>query len=377
VVNGKEENLDLLEAAAVLVAHKTGTPVTPDDLSRSLGRYLQEIRAQLKPNADPGDKIDGLNRVLIPALRSGRETEFRGLFEAFGLEAGGCTYSCLLYWIAADTLGVPVEPIFIPRHVFLCHRSPRGTRFIETTSKGESLTIEEYRKRQLTGDITRSETLPEDEGALASYLRPATRRQFVASMICFGDGRKATSTDSYDDAIRAAPDFYYPLKLLGGYYAVHRDYEKAEATLSKAIALAPYVPGLFGSRGSGRFLEAKFAGAMEDLDAALHLAPNYAQFHLLKAFILEKQGRTQEAVASCKRAVECFPTGSEFWKFHSALLKKLKKYEEAIQSATKAIEYGPDHAEYYQQRAELWAMVGDESKYDADLRKARELTGRN
>lgn len=369
-----DEEIDLVEAAMVLALDRSGTARPYSTLSRSLEPWLAKVRSSLPSDAGPSQKIEALNSILLPAIRTGRQGEFSWLFEVFGSDRGGCIYSVLLYTIAAEALGVRVTPVIIPRHVFLCHQSPEGRRNIETTGRGEHLTADEYRALFFsTGEPSRIETLPEEPAALDKCMAPATRRQFVATLICGADPRQAKNTDDFDAAERIAPGFYYPLKLKAGYLASKGMWASSEELLGRVIALAPYLPGLYGSRAGGRIVLKKEDLALKDIDAALALAPHYPQYHLLKGLIHYQSGRLEDALACLGTAVGEAPGAAEFRSQRGSILRKAKRYKEAIEDYTKAIELDPRRAAYYQARAELWAILGEEAQYDRDREKAKAL----
>lgn len=80
-----------------------------------------------------------------------------------------------------------------------------------------------------------------------------------------------------------------------------------------------------------------------------------------------------EALQSYGRALELAPSVTLFWTDRAWIAMRMKKYPEAIADYSKAIDCAPSEARTYELRAKAWAMVGDEEKYNADLRKAKAL----
>jgi tetratricopeptide (TPR) repeat protein len=367
--------IDLVEAATVFASHRLGSSCPASAIPRFLEPRLEKVRARLRPSSTPNAKIDALNEELLPAIRRSGATELRWLHETLGADNGECAVNSLLYLIAADQIGLRLEPVVVPTHVLVCHRTPERRRNIETTDRGQQLSSEEYRLALLK-DPTTLNALPELPDALDRALAPCTRRQFVAALLCQAGAKsgKGVLREDLEAAARLAPDSYVPLKQLEGYYAARDDNAKWDEFASKAIALAPYLPGLYCARANCRLIVGKFAPAMEDAEASLKLAPNAARFHFTKGLILTRFGQFQEALGPYSRAIAAAPPSAEYLDFRAMALERLKKFDEAIEDCTRAIALDPTKADYYERRARLWAMVGDEEKYEADRKRAKELS---
>jgi tetratricopeptide (TPR) repeat protein len=50
---------------------------------------------------------------------------------------------------------------------------------------------------------------------------------------------------------------------------------------------------------------------------------------------------------------------------------KLKEYDKAIADYTKAMELDPENADYYDERAEVYDMLGNSSKAQQDRKKGK------
>ena len=235
------------------------------------------------------------------------------------------------------------------------------------------MTSEEIRML-LSRDRTSINLLPEIPEALEKALHPSTRRQFVAALLCQGAKTRQKGEEDLELAARLAPDFHGPPTMLGGYWALRDDFARAEKDLGRAIELAPFLPGLYAARASDRMVLGK-PGSLEDIDEALRLAPNAPRFHHIKGLVLYRAYRFADAASSFGRSIDGAPKSAEYRIFRAMAYERLKNYAASIEDCTKAIELAPAVAKYHERRAKLWAMVGDEPKYEADLRKAKELSG--
>ncbi len=72
------------------------------------------------------------------------------------------------------------------------------------------------------------------------------------------------------------------------------------------ISLNQNVASYYFERGVCKF-NLRYKSAMEDFDAAIGLEPENAYFHSGKAFLLDKLGRLNEAIASYQRSLELDP----------------------------------------------------------------------
>jgi hypothetical protein len=186
VMKDPDKELDLIEAATVLASHRLGTRYLPSAIPSFLHPVLARVQARLRLPSSPNEKIDAINEELVPALRRARATELKWLHEALGSEDGDCVVNSLLYLVAGDAIGLRLQPVLIPSHSFVSHFDGKARRNIETTDRGQHWSQEEYRAFLLRDDPTAANVLPELPDQLEQALRPCTRRQFVAVLLCQG-----------------------------------------------------------------------------------------------------------------------------------------------------------------------------------------------
>jgi tetratricopeptide (TPR) repeat protein len=381
LIQQQDEEPDLIEAATVLACDRQGIRRPYTDIQRDLVPFVASARKRLRPSSTADEKIAALNDVVLPAIHEGLANKFAWLANTFQApddetgKAGRCFVSSLLYLIAAEMLQLRVEMFPLPHHVALCHITPARRRNIECTDQGQHLGIPQYRLRLLKTDPDNIESVPEVKAAEEKYCAPLTRRQLTAAMVCQSAGRGPSTEESLKAATRLAPNYSYPWKILSGYYCSGNRYADAEEAASKGIACAPDVPALYAARAMNRMLQNKLEPALEDIERALDLSPRYPKYHQSKGLILIQADRSREASAWLAKAVEGAPHSAEFWWFRGVCHAKLKEYREAAEAYTRAILIDPKNGTYYDRRAKMWAMLGDEERWEADSRKAKELGG--
>jgi regulator of sirC expression with transglutaminase-like and TPR domain len=369
-----DEEVDLAEAAAVLAAERLRTKRSYFAIPDALKPHVERAKGSLRPDASAEEMIQALNREVLPAISRKGMKDFLWVHEAFGSEAGPCVSNSLLYLLAADSLGLPLEIVCIPQHVYLCHIEGERRRNIETTSRGESLLPKEYQK--LLWSFPSPAAFPEDPDALKAFIAPAGRRRFL-SILLVASGIPAKSDDEVerdlDDAFRLTPSFHLPVAARAARYGSAKQLEKAEELATRAISLAPFDPMPLALRGLLRKQRQRQKEAIEDYEAALRLAPHGAFYHYSKVALLDQQGRTWEVLDACTKAIENDPGVWLFWMTRAFHLGRQKKYTEAAADLTRAIELNPREADLYAARARTWAMIGDEDKFNADTKKAAEV----
>lgn len=371
-INAKDREPDLVLAATVLASHRSGHSIASSKIARWLNPILKRTRARTGALSSPNERLDVLVAELVPVLQSKGPSELRWLHESLGADEGPCAVNSLMFLIAGDELGLKLEPILIPSHVLVSHQSEQKRRHIETTDQGQHWSIEEYRMFLLRTP-TSLHQLAETPEALAKAFRSVHRRHFLAMLLCQGAGKRKDGLADLELAARLAPDSHLPAQKLGGYHATLNDFALAEDYMSRAITLAPHLPGLLSARASNRVLLSKYEAAIQDVEAALRMAPHVPRYHQTLGLAYFRARRFEEAQKAFSRAADGAPREAEYQIFNAMALEKLEKYAEAIEACTTAIQLHPKKAEYYRRRSKLWAIVGDEARFKADLETAKEL----
>ena len=125
--------------------------------------------------------------------------------------------------------------------------------------------------------------------------------------------------------------------------AIAAGFEQARAAAEKAVALAPDLPDGFLARGGGRAaMQSDYAGAGEDLQRALALAPENADvlFTYAVAF-LRPTGRLAEAAATLRKACEADPLNARFWGALGGTLVFLSEFGPAREALNRSLEISP------------------------------------
>lgn len=139
----------------------------------------------------------------------------------------------------------------------------------------------------------------------------------------------------------------------GDVFLKAKDYRSALAEYSKAVSTAPY------------YINAYWKRAIASAESALQ-DPNAVNNELLSS-----------SMADFDKVLKIRPEFAEGYYVRALVMIKLKKWENAMADLTKAISLNPKKAEYYDHRANVYRVLGDDAKKMADIRKSNELRGIN
>ena len=113
--------------------------------------------------------------------------------------------------------------------------------------------------------------------------------------------------------------------------------------------------------------------ALEYLNQAIHLDPNYVEVYMFRGFALEKKGEYDRAIKNYSRAIELNPKYVEAYYFRGSAWRKKGQYDKAISDYSRAIELNPKYASAYNYRGSTWGKKGEYDKAIIDFNRAIEL----
>ena len=116
--------------------------------------------------------------------------------------------------------------------------------------------------------------------------------------------------------------------------------------------------------------------ALEYLNQAIHLDPNYVEVYIFRGFALEIKGEYDRAIKNYSKAIELNPKYVEAYYFRGSAWRKKGEYDRAIKNYSKAIELNPKYVEAYNDRGSTWGKKGEYDKAIIDFNRAIELDPR-
>jgi TolB-like protein/DNA-binding winged helix-turn-helix (wHTH) protein/cytochrome c-type biogenesis protein CcmH/NrfG len=200
--------------------------------------------------------------------------------------------------------------------------------------------VAEALKIKLLGDTTERIEVggTRNPAAYDAYLRGASAYWQASSA-----SENKSVRASYQEAVRLDPNFalaYAAWSLaLGGYAgnfahgsAVGEAYHQAQAPALKAVALAPELAEGHLALALVRTHSLDFAGASDEFQRAMALAPGNARVLRDYGEFAVQMGRTDAGIAAARRAAALDPLNTESHAYLSGNLRFARRYDEALAS---------------------------------------------
>ena len=155
--------------------------------------------------------------------------------------------------------------------------------------------------------------------------------------------------------VKLPSSYYFEL---GHLYYNSSDYNKAIESLDKAIEIKPDYAGAWYNKGIVLGKLKHPDEALKAFDKAIEITPNYTDAWYNKGVALGELGRYKEALKAYDKAIKIKPNYANAWHNKGVVLIYLKKYNEAVKCFDKAIELKPDFAEaWYNKGVALGNLV--------------------
>lgn len=176
-----------------------------------------------------------------------------------------------------------------------------------------------------------------------------------------------------NDAAELYPDNQFVFVNRGNIYSDYlKDYKRAIDDYNKTIELNdkfswPYLNRALVYRKLNRNDD-----ALVDYNKALELDPHYSSAYNSRAWMYCQQGKYEEALVDIDKALELKPNEANYLDTRACAYMGLKRYKEALADMDTAIKLSPE-GEYYNRRGEIYRLMGNEDKAQADFTKAKKL----
>ncbi|HVY91434.1 MAG TPA: tetratricopeptide repeat protein [Bryobacteraceae bacterium] len=155
-------------------------------------------------------------------------------------------------------------------------------------------------------------------------------------------GDRAQSEQYFNEALRRAPNSTIIMLEFANAELEWQQFAKAEATLRRAVTLAPRDPVAWGLLGQSLFQQGKGAEAKAALNKALSLDPDLAEPHNYLAAMLVSQGDLDGAEREFRAALRILPGNVEWQANLAGLLASRGSVPEARYLFERAIKLKPD-----------------------------------
>jgi len=179
---------------------------------------------------------------------------------------------------------------------------------------------------------------------------PELASAFSQALALHQAGRLADAEKMYRIILKAQPDHFDSLHLLGVIFHQRGDHAEAVRQIDVALKINPKMASAYSNRGVALGELKRFEEALASYDKALALKPDYAEAFYSRGNVLRELKRLEEALASYDKALALKPDYADAFNNRGNALRELKRFEEALASYDKALALKPDYAEAFNNR---------------------------
>ncbi|HWQ19133.1 MAG TPA: tetratricopeptide repeat protein [Methanotrichaceae archaeon] len=191
---------------------------------------------------------------------------------------------------------------------------------------------------------------------------------------------------AFDRAIEINPQYAMAWKLKGAVLHLMGRYEDAAKAFDEALVIDPKLQGAQEGKGlalaalgmqsdSARSYDEVLDSSNEEIKMAI-TSGNLSEAWLSKGFLLQEQGKYEDAVKALDNATDADPNSETAWKVKGVILsRELKRYEDAVEAFDRAIQINPDDPRTWQNKGDALRALSRNSEADTAFAKAND-TGR-
>src|SRR5664279_927295 len=195
-------------------------------------------------------------------------------------------------------------------------------------------------------------------------MSPELASAFSQALALHQAGRLADAEKMYRIILKAQPDHFDSLHLLGVIFHQRGDHAEAVRQIDVALKINPKMVSAYSNRGVALGEVKRFEEALASYDKALALKPDYAGAFNNRGAALGEVKRFEEALASYDKAVALKPDYAEAFNNRGVALREVKRFEEALASYDKALALKPDYAGAFNNRG---AALGELKRFEEAL----------
>ncbi len=299
--NEKQSNVYDLNIRASLQRQKDfGDPVLAyKTLEPLFNKIKKEI--QPKPNYNKKEALNILNTI-GSILKEDGQFECKSnmlLIEELNKKNSGkkfldCDDYSSIYLVAAEQLGLVLEPVYFPAHVFLRCELSNSRNFYWEPTVAQETNLSYYKKRL---------NIPEK----SFYPKILNEIQFGAIKLCdlgtawFKKKNYLKAIEFFQKAIEANSDFAPALNNLGAAYAKKGEFGKAINCYRDAIHQDPNYATAFANMGVAYYKLGKMQQAMKYFEKSLKINPKNKKVSRYKFRVLFEKGKLKQAFRYMKQ----------------------------------------------------------------------------
>jgi tetratricopeptide (TPR) repeat protein len=150
--------------------------------------------------------------------------------------------------------------------------------------------------------------------------------------------------------------------------------KQAHADFTRAIELKPRDATPYTLRGQVSLDQKRVDRAIEDFDQALKISPRDRSARRFRAFAHMIKKDWKKAIADYDVAITTVRQVDVEGRMRRGFAhRNLKQYDDAIEDFSRIIQASPKNADFYRYRADTYALMGENEKAVADMKRVVEL----
>ncbi|WP_207682013.1 tetratricopeptide repeat protein [Desulfonema magnum] len=310
---------------------------------------IQYIRKS-DPNNSGADIRDNatLKRIILASDKH-KQHALKHIHENFYF--GECKTFSFLYLGIADALGLPVNMVLAPSHVFIRWRLHPGRHVNWETTSGAAVSDDFMR---------RSFDISENSIRSGVYLKNLSESESMATA-CYMLGNFLTDADRkityLTKAVQLNPKHSRAYYNRGTVWYKKRKLHRALADYDQAIALDTKHSETYNNRGNIWYEMRKFDNALADYNQAIALNPKHSRAYNNQGNVWYQMGKWGSAITSYNRAIQSDPTYSGAYNNRGNVWYQMGKFAKALSDYNTAIRLDPDNNEARNNRTNLLKKI--------------------
>jgi len=278
----------------------------PASALQTLDRLFGKIKERITPRSRYNKKeaIEVL-KTIGNILKEEGNFEYRKnnlLIEGLKKQENGkrfidCDDYSSIYLVAGERLGLSLEPVYVPKHVFLkCRLGGNGGFYWEPILSAEK------------DDCYYKDWLDIEENS--GYPKVLNENEFEAIHFCnlgvawYEKGEYGKAIECYKRAVRLDPDFAEAHNNLGVAYAKKGNYDQALECYNKAASINTKYATPFNNIGVAFYRMGCLQKAVEYFEKAIEADPKDKRAYSYKRITLRKKGKLKKTLTLLNRRKE-------------------------------------------------------------------------
>ncbi|MDD3953249.1 MAG: tetratricopeptide repeat protein [Lentisphaeria bacterium] len=177
----------------------------------------------------------------------------------------------------------------------------------------------------------------------------------------------------YDHTLKVTDHNWVIYNNRGAVYNDRGNYRQAIEDLNKAIEIKPDYADAYSNRGAAYKGLGNYRQAIEDYNRAIGIKPNEAMAFSNRGNAYKGLGNVRQAIEDYNRAIEIKPDEAMAYGNRGVAYKGLGNYRQAIEDLNKAIEINANYVDAYMNRGAAYGALGNYRQAVEDLNKAIEI----